>query len=109
MRFLVDAQLPPALAQWLRKRGHDADHVRDVMLHAEPDERVIAYAVKAGAVIITKDADFRHLSLMTPGCNVVWLRYRNSASADLLRGLEPVFGEVEQALMDGQSLVEVRR
>jgi len=27
MRFLVDAQLPPALCGWLRERGHDALHV----------------------------------------------------------------------------------
>jgi len=29
MRFLVDAQLPPALAQWLKERGHDATAARD--------------------------------------------------------------------------------
>ena len=27
MRFLVDNQLPPSLARWLRDRGHDAEHV----------------------------------------------------------------------------------
>ena len=27
MRFLVDAQLPPALAVRLRELGHDAEHV----------------------------------------------------------------------------------
>jgi predicted nuclease of predicted toxin-antitoxin system len=109
LRFLVDAQLPPALANWLRKRGHDADHVRDVMLGSQPDERIIAHAVKMGAVIITKDADFSHMSSKTPGCKVIWLRYGNSTSAGLLRSLEPVFEEIEQALADGQSLIEVRR
>jgi predicted nuclease of predicted toxin-antitoxin system len=32
MRFLVDAQLPPALARWLAEKGHDARHVADVGL-----------------------------------------------------------------------------
>lgn len=32
MRFLVDAQLPPALARWLTERGHDAVHVLDLGL-----------------------------------------------------------------------------
>ncbi|MGK6317981.1 DUF5615 family PIN-like protein [Sphingomonas sp. DT-204] len=27
MRFLIDAQLPPALCGWLRERGHEAIHV----------------------------------------------------------------------------------
>jgi predicted nuclease of predicted toxin-antitoxin system len=109
LRFLVDAQLPPALAGWLRKRGHAADHVRDLAFEQEPDERIVAYAVEVGAVIITKDADFSRLVLAMRGCQVVWLRYANSTSMDLLRSLEPVFGEIEQALLDGQTLVEVVR
>ncbi|HOY58634.1 MAG TPA: DUF5615 family PIN-like protein [Verrucomicrobiota bacterium] len=28
MRFLIDNQLPSALAHWLRERGHDAEHLR---------------------------------------------------------------------------------
>ena len=27
MRFLVDAQLSPALARWLTEKGHHAEHV----------------------------------------------------------------------------------
>ncbi|WP_179045221.1 DUF5615 family PIN-like protein [Sphingobium lactosutens] len=30
MKFLVDAQLPPALCRWLRDRGHDADYVSGI-------------------------------------------------------------------------------
>ena len=30
MRFLVDAQLPPALARMIAEAGHEADHVIDV-------------------------------------------------------------------------------
>jgi predicted nuclease of predicted toxin-antitoxin system len=109
LRFLVDAQLPPALVGWLRKRGHKAEHVRDAKLEAQPDDKIIAYAVKSGAVIITKDADFSYMSTTAPDCKVVWLRYGNSTSADLILSLEPVFAEIEQALTSGQSLVEVRR
>ena len=32
MRFLVDAQLPPALADWLVERGYEAKAVRDLGL-----------------------------------------------------------------------------
>jgi predicted nuclease of predicted toxin-antitoxin system len=30
MRFLVDAQLPPALARWLSEQGHEAEHLLDI-------------------------------------------------------------------------------
>jgi predicted nuclease of predicted toxin-antitoxin system len=58
LRFLVDVQLPPALARWLRQRGHEADHVREIGLDAFPDRMIAAEAVKRGAAIITKDSDF---------------------------------------------------
>ncbi len=57
MRFLVDAQLPPALPRWLAERGHTAEHVYDIGLHAADDRVLWDYALSAGAVIITKDED----------------------------------------------------
>lgn len=71
MRFIVDAQLPPALAVWLRSRGHAADHVRDLGLAVQADEKIVELAVAVNAIIITKDSDFAHLSSVTPGCKVV--------------------------------------
>ena len=29
MKFLIDAQLPPALARWLQEASHEAVHVED--------------------------------------------------------------------------------
>ena len=40
MKFLVDAQLPPALARWLREQGYDAQHVEDLGLR-DAEDRVI--------------------------------------------------------------------
>ena len=109
MRFLVDAQLPPKLAEWLRERGHEASHVRDLALAAEQDVAILAEALSTGSIIVTKDADFSHLSASQPGCKVVWIRFGNATSRDLLRQLEPVFGDVESALAAGQTLVVINR
>jgi predicted nuclease of predicted toxin-antitoxin system len=109
LRFLVDAQLPPALVRWLRGRGHVADHVRDLGSDVQPDTSIVDHAIKTGAVIITKDSDFSRLSANSPDCRVVWLRFGNATSASLLRSLEPVFAEIEVALEAGQKLVEVSR
>jgi predicted nuclease of predicted toxin-antitoxin system len=58
MRFLVDAQLPPALARILSAKGFEAEHVFDVALGAADDSAVWQHATATQAVIITKDEDF---------------------------------------------------
>lgn len=58
MRFLVDAQLPPALARRIEAMGHAAEHVADCGLATAPDPHVRQYAAATGAVIVTKDEDF---------------------------------------------------
>ena len=65
MKFLVDNQLPAALAKFLQAKGHDAVHVADVTLDAAVDKEIWDYAKEAGRAIISKDEDFlhyRHLS-----------------------------------------------
>jgi predicted nuclease of predicted toxin-antitoxin system len=57
-RFLVDAQLPPALARWLAAAGREAEHVADVGLGDASDHTIWDYALAAGEVIISKDEDF---------------------------------------------------
>jgi predicted nuclease of predicted toxin-antitoxin system len=58
MRFIVDAQLPPALARSLTAKGHEAEHVADRGLHAASDNAIWDFAMQEGAVIVTKDEDF---------------------------------------------------
>ena len=64
MRFLVDAQLPPALARWLVAAGHEAEHVGDVGLGDAQDQAIWVYAVGVGAVIVSKDEDFAQRKVM---------------------------------------------
>jgi predicted nuclease of predicted toxin-antitoxin system len=58
VRFLVDNQLPVALAGWLRDQGHEAEHVLDIQLAQAKDNPIWLHAIKVGAVIVTKDEDF---------------------------------------------------
>lgn len=66
MRFLVDAQLPPAVARWLTEEGHDAQHVFDLGLHQATDRAIWAKARELTAAIITKDEDFVTLVTLDP-------------------------------------------
>src|SRR5699024_7620397 len=78
VRFLVDAQLPPALARMLTERGHHAEHVVDIASGDTPDTVLWQYALDHDAVIITKDEDFADLvtrSDIAP--RIVWVRLGN--------------------------------
>ena len=85
MRFLVAAQLPPALARWLEKKGHEASHVYDVGLLKAPDREIWAHAGSTGAAVVTKDEDFVTLLSVSPnGAAVVWVRLGNTTKRRLL-------------------------
>jgi hypothetical protein len=58
LNFLVDAQLPPALARWISGRGHEAIHVFDIALLKATDPDIWEHARQQNAVIICKDEDF---------------------------------------------------
>jgi len=107
VRFLVDAQLPPALARRLEALGHRAEHVADCGLAAAADEAIRRHAASIGAIIVTKDEDFAIRRLLQPGPAVVWLRLGNSRRNALLARVEAELPAIVLALERGEALVEV--
>ena len=59
MKFLVDAQLPPALARWISSQSHQATHMFDLGFHTADDPVIWESARRENTVIISKDEDFR--------------------------------------------------
>ena len=109
MRFIVDAQLPPALAQLLASRGHHAEHVQDVGLREAQDSPIWKYALEHQAVIVTKDEDFPlRLRQSSVAPAVVWIRIGNSSRRALLSWFEPLLPRIESLLLQGDRLIEVR-
>ena len=107
MRFLVDEQLPSALARWIAVRGHEAEHVFDVGLGGADDVEIWRHAKKTNATIITKDQDFIALARTDSSVNIVWLRSGNLPRRALLEQMERVFENVCEALASGENIVEV--
>lgn len=107
MNFLIDAQLPPALAGWLRGRGHDAQHVFEVDLLSATDGVIATYAEANACVLVTKDEDFATLRLPDRFC-LLWLRCGNATNRALMHWLTPRWVQIERLLQSGERFIEVR-
>jgi predicted nuclease of predicted toxin-antitoxin system len=109
MRFLIDAQLPPALADLFTQAGHEAVHVGGLGMHMESDSNVGAYAAEAGMIIVTKDEDFVTMRRLSPEApRVVWVRIGNATNRVLKMRMEPLMAETLAALAAGEEIVEIR-
>jgi predicted nuclease of predicted toxin-antitoxin system len=86
MKFLVDAQLPKKLADFLKTKGVDAIHTLDLPgKNHTTDEQVIEISSRENRVVITKDADFfdSHLLRHLPG-KVIMVKTGNIHNKELI-------------------------
>jgi len=58
VRFLIDENLSPILADFLRAAGHDASHVRDIGFKGATDQVVMERAASEQRVVVSADTDF---------------------------------------------------
>jgi predicted nuclease of predicted toxin-antitoxin system len=108
VRFIVDAQLPPALARALTLAGHPSEAVRNLGLREADDESIWNHAAAQQLVIITKDEDFAtRVWQMSEGPAVVWLRIGNCSNQVLLEHLMPLLGDIVERIRLGDRIVEV--
>jgi predicted nuclease of predicted toxin-antitoxin system len=108
VRFLVDAQLPPALARWLAERGYTAEHVFDLGMAGAGDRDIWAYAGQVGAVIVTKDEEFAERRARTGGGpSIVWIRVGNTSRRELLTWFRFRLAVIVEALERGEPLIEI--
>jgi predicted nuclease of predicted toxin-antitoxin system len=108
MRFLVDDQLPPALARWIGARGHESQHTSDIGLTGASDRKVWEHAMQSGAVVVTRDHDFLNLQMQVPGPKVVWITIGNCSKHLLLQRIEQSWDVLIAALEAGEELVELK-
>ena len=109
MKFIVDAQLPPALATWLREKGHDAVAVREIGLREADDRTIWLQAGSQGAIVVTKDEDFARLASATSsGPAVLWVRAGNLVNRLLLARFDASWLEILEHFESGARIVELR-
>jgi predicted nuclease of predicted toxin-antitoxin system len=109
VRFLVDAQLPPALARFLVSLGHEAEHVYELDLASASDRQIWERATASDAVLVTKDEDFITMRALAraPGPPIVWVRLGNTTRRALLTRFASIMPAVLEALERGETVVQV--
>lgn len=108
--FLVDQQLPNALANYLVDRGLDARHVKDYPGgETLPDAEVARLADAEGRIVVTKDADFRitHLLGKAPA-KLLHVTCGNTSTRDLLAMFDRHWPELVSAVNE-YTYVEIDR
>lgn len=109
MKFLVDNQLPPALARYLSgDLGQNAVHVTDIGMRGDPDAAIWAYAGQNDFVLISKDEDFVTLYSKKPSASLLWVRIRNCRRTHLLKVFEQQWPKILERFKAGERFVEIR-
>lgn len=109
MTVWLDAHLSPVIAPWLAATfGVSAVPVRDLGLRDAPDSPIFQAARTAGAVVMTKDADFPEMvgRLGAPP-QVLWLRCGNTSNAALKALLSTELLAALARIAAGDPVVEV--
>ncbi len=59
MKFIIDAQLPKALSDFLIQQGYDSVHTLDLPdKNKTKDKQIIQKAIEENRIVISKDSDF---------------------------------------------------
>jgi predicted nuclease of predicted toxin-antitoxin system len=105
----LDNQLPPALTTWVRaSMGVECTSVRDLALQRAADLDIFHAARDAGALVMTKDADFAALvNQFGAPPQIVLVTCGNTSNSHLRQILGRAWPTVWQMLERGEPLVEV--
>ena len=107
--YWLDAQLPPQLAPWLTQTfGVEAYSVSFLGYRDASDDQIFRAARAAGAVVVSKDADFLdRVVRLGPPPQLLYVTCGNTSTRFLKTVLERVFPEAHRLLGQGEHVVEI--
>ena len=109
MKFLVDNQLPRALALFLASHGHSAQHVIDLGFDEAADVELWRHARENDMILVSKDEDFFHLAnRVGDEGKLVWVRIGNCRRQVLIEAFDHALPQIASAFAEGYCIVEVR-
>jgi predicted nuclease of predicted toxin-antitoxin system len=110
MKLWIDAQLSPAIAEWITENFADleATAIRDLG-YRDAEDPVIFFAAKAeNAAVMTKDSDFVELQNQhgVPP-KIIWVTCGNTSNKRLREILTDKLADAVVLLNAGENLVEI--
>jgi predicted nuclease of predicted toxin-antitoxin system len=108
LNFLIDHQLPPALARFLESHGHSAQHVRELGLKEADDLVIWHHAAVHDMAVISKDQDFYFIATL-PGATgkLIWVRIGNCRKQTLLETFKAKLSQIVEVLETDSRIVEI--
>lgn len=103
MKFLLDMEISPKTADFLRNLGYDAIHLHDLESDRSTDPAVLQMARNEGRILLMHDLDFGEL-IAASGANtpsVIIFRLRNMNPRNVNRFLKGIITEHREALEKG--------
>ena len=104
MKLLFDQNLSRHLRRLLADIFPQSEQVREIGLADAEDTRIWAYALEGGFVIVTKDADYRELSIARGHPpKVIWVRLGNGPTGDVAALLRNRYDEIMAFCQDDEA------
>ena len=109
LNFIIDEQLPIALAKNIRNIGFEAIHVYEIGLGGASDKMIAKEVMLRNGVLISKDEDFVEKSnLGKVSFQVIWIRIGNISNKNLWEKIEQIFPLIVSRIKKGDMIVEIR-
>lgn len=106
MKVWIDAQLSPALAQWIKNTFNvEAFSFQWLQFQETKDRDIFLAARETKAVVMTKDYDFIELlDQLGPPPQLIWIRSGNTSNTQLRRILHQSLPKAFSLLQAGEPL-----
>lgn len=110
-KFIVDTQLPPRLARFLRTKGYDAIHTTHFPDgHLLEDDEIVVIATDEKRTVVTKDSDFfDHFFLKGVPPKVLLVQFGNIGNKELLELFDDNIEVIVDFFDTGHELVAFKK
>lgn len=97
-RFLIDENMFPAVAEFLREKGHDAVDVYSENLQGSEDDLIFAHAQQEKRIIVTFDKHFADVLRYPPSrhCGVIRIRIEPPILEHILAALQNLLNQLDE-------------